>query len=45
MYGDKNFITLAKIAEAEPQAAYAAYTKGYKSKLTFFLRTIEDFEK
>ena len=37
--------TLAEIAETEPQAAYAAYTKGYKSKFTFFLRTIEDFEE
>ena len=35
---------LSEIAKTQPQAAYAAYTKGYKSKFTFFMRTIKDFE-
>ena len=35
---------LSKIAESQAQAAYAAYTKGYKSKFVYFQRTIEDFE-
>ena len=35
---------LSNIAESQPQAAYAAYTKGYKSKFVYFQRTIEDFE-
>ena len=37
--------TIARIAETEPQSAYAAYTKAYRSKFTFFVRTIEDFEE
>ena len=36
---------LCYIAETQPQAAYAAYTKGYRSKFTYFLRTIEGFEE
>ena len=31
---------LAEIAETQPQAAHAVYTKGYRSKFTYFLRTI-----
>ena len=31
---------LSKIAEIEPQAAYSAFVTGFKSKLTFLLRTI-----
>ena len=34
-----------EIAKTEPQAAYAAFTKAYKSKFTFFQRTIIDFEE
>ena len=34
---------LTQFAKSQPQAAYAAYIKGYKSKFTYFLRTIEDF--
>ena len=34
---------LCEIAEAYPQSAYAAFTKGYLSKFTYFLRTIENF--
>jgi hypothetical protein len=41
----KELSTLCEFAETQPQAAYAAYTKGYKSKFTFFLRTIENFEE
>jgi len=36
---------LTEIAKTEPQAAYAAFTKAYKSKFTFFQRTIIDFEE
>lgn len=41
----KELSTLCEIAETHPQMAYAAYTKGYKSKFTYFQRTIENFEK
>ena len=30
-------ISLSKIAEMEPQAAYAAFIGGFKSKFTYFL--------
>ena len=33
-------ISLSKIAEMEPQATYAAFIGGFKSKFTYFLRTI-----
>jgi hypothetical protein len=36
--------TLSEIAKSQPHAAYAAFTKGYKSKFTYFLRTIDSFE-
>ena len=36
---------LAEIAKSEPQAAYVALTKAYKSKFTYFMRTIDSFEK
>ena len=32
---------LCEFAKTEPQAAYAAYCHGYKSKFTYFMRTIE----
>ena len=35
---------LCEIAKTQPQAAYAAYTKGYRSKFTYFMRTIKNFE-
>ena len=41
----KELSALCEIAETQPQAAYAAYTQGYRSKFTFFLRTIENFEQ
>ena len=40
----KELEVLAEIAETEPQAAYSVYTKGYRSKFTYFLRTIQGFE-
>ena len=36
---------LSEIAKTHPQMAYAAFTKGYKSKFTYFLRTIENFHQ
>ncbi|XP_068684892.1 uncharacterized protein [Montipora foliosa] len=36
--------TLSEIAKNQPHAAYIAFTKGFKSKFTYFLRTIESFE-
>ena len=35
---------LCDVAETHPQMAYAEYAKGYKSKFTYFLRTIEGME-
>ena len=35
---------LAEIARSQPHAAYCAFTKGYKSKFTYCMRTIESFE-
>ena len=39
----KELTTLCEIATTHPQMAYTAYLKGYKSKFTYFLRTIENF--
>ena len=36
--------TLAEIAKSQPHAAFIAFTKGYKSKFTYFMRTIESFK-
>ena len=36
--------TLCTIASTQPQAAYTAYIKGFKSKFTYYLRTIEQFD-
>ena len=35
---------LSLIAKNHPQAAYSAFTSGYKHKFTFFMRTIENLE-
>ena len=35
---------LSKIARSKPHTAYIAFTKGYKSKFTYFMRIIESFE-
>ena len=37
--------TLCGIAVTQPQAAYSAYVRGYRSKFTFFFRTIENFDQ
>ena len=34
----------SEIAKSQPHAAYIAFTKGYKSKFTYFMRTIGSFE-
>ena len=36
--------TLIEIAKSQPQSAYIAFTKGYKNKFTYFMRTINSFE-
>ena len=36
--------TLTKIAKAETQAAYSAFTAGFKHKVTYFIRTIPNLE-
>ena len=36
---------LCEIARSEPQSAYIAYTKGFSSKMTYFMRTIGGFEE
>ena len=41
----KELVTLCEIAKSQPQAAYVAFTKGYRSKFTYFLRTIPGFEQ
>ena len=38
-------IYLSKIAEMEPQVAYAAFIGGFKSKFTYFLGTISDIHE
>ena len=35
---------LSEIARSQPHAGYTVFTKGYKSKFTYFMRTIESFE-
>ena len=35
---------LSLIARTHPQAAYSAFTSGYKHKFTFFMRTIENLK-
>ena len=36
---------LTEISKNQPHAAYVAFTKGFKSKFTYHLRTIESFEE
>ena len=40
----ENIELLAEIAKSQPQAAYIGFTKGYKSKFAYFMRTIDNFE-
>ena len=35
---------LSDIAKSQPHSAYVAFTKGFKSKFTYFMRTISSFE-
>ena len=37
--------TLSEMAKSQPRAAYTAFTKGYKSNFTYFMRTMESFEE
>ena len=37
--------SLAEISKSQPHAAYVAFTKGFKSKFTYYFRTIESFEE
>ena len=37
--------SLTEISKSQPHAAYVAFTKGFKSKFTYYLRTIELFEE
>ena len=37
-------LKLSEIAKSEPQAAYSAFTAGFKHKLTYFIRTIPDIK-
>ncbi|CAH3033039.1 unnamed protein product, partial [Porites evermanni] len=34
-----------EISKSQPHAAYVAFTKGFNSKFTYYLRTIESFEE
>ena len=36
---------LSKIARAEPQASYSAFTAGFRHKVTYFMRTIPNLEE
>ena len=36
---------LSKIAKCEPQAAYSAFTAGFKHKMTYYMRTIPDLNE
>ena len=36
---------LAEVAQAQPQASYAAYTFGLKHRWTYFLRTLPDIQE
>lgn len=35
---------LSELAKSQPQSAYIAFTKGYKSKFAYFMPTIDSFE-
>ena len=41
----EELMNLNEIAEVHPQMVYAAYTKGYMSKFTYFMRTIDGFHE
>ena len=35
---------LSEIARSQPHTAYTVFTKGYKSKFIYFMRSVESFE-
>ena len=37
--------SLTEISKSQPHAAYVAFSKLFKSKFTYYLRTIESFEE
>ena len=37
--------SLTEISKSQPHAAYVAFIKGFESKFTYYLRTIESFEE
>ena len=37
--------SLTETSKSQPHAAYVAFTKGFKSKFTYYLGTIESFEE
>ena len=37
--------SLTEISKSQPHTAYVAFTKGFKSKFTYYLRTIKCFEE
>ena len=37
--------SLAEISKSQPHATYVAFTKGFKSKFTYYFRTIQSFEE
>ena len=37
--------SLTEISKSQPHSTYVAFTKGFKSKFTYYLRTIESFEE
>ena len=41
----KQLKKLATIAKSEPQAAYAAFTAGFRHKITYFIRTIQNIKE
>ena len=41
----KQLKRLATIAKSEPQAAYAAFTAGFRHKITYFIRTIPNIKE
>ena len=43
--GEISTLSLAEIAKRQPHAAYIVFAKGYKSKFTYCMRTVESFEQ
>ena len=43
-YEKRKFEQLSEIAKSQPLTVHIAFTKGYKSKFTYFMHTIDFFE-